>query len=74
MIANYKTHRGQVFGANGLEWKHMRWVNTETGEGEQAVVDTNGQKQLNASRTELLTQMVTLPAPAVFVPSGPAHA
>jgi len=62
MIAHHKTHRCQVFDANGLQWHHMRWLDTETGEGEQAVVDADGAKQLNAERTELLVQHVKLAA------------
>jgi hypothetical protein len=51
MIVTRKTHPGgcTVFDANGLEWKALRWVNTETGEAEQCVLDANGFKQLDAS-------------------------
>ena len=58
----------RVFDANGLEWKHMRWVDTETGEGEQCVLDDNGQKQLNAHRDAVLTQAVKLAAPVLIMP------
>jgi hypothetical protein len=69
MLVTPKTHgTGKVFDANGLEWNHLLWVDTETGKAEQIVVDCNGAKQLNADRTAVLTQEVTLPAPVLFVP------
>ncbi len=69
MLITRKTHgTGRVFDANGLEWKRLRWVDTETGNAEQIVVDSNGSMQLNADRTAVLTQEVTLPLPVLFVP------
>jgi hypothetical protein len=58
----------KVFDANGLEWKYMRWVNTETGEGEQVVVNAQGERQLNETRNAVLTQMVKMAAPVTLVP------
>lgn len=61
----------RVIDANGLEWKHMRWVNTQTGEGEQIVVNENGEKQLNPEMTDVLTQKVSLASPVIVVPIHP---
>jgi hypothetical protein len=70
MIVTRETHPGgcNVFDANGLQWKSLRWVNTETGEADQCVLDANGQKQLDASMKSLLTQKVTLALPVLIVP------
>lgn len=62
-----------MFDANGLEWKYMRWIDTETGEGEQIVTDENGVKQINPYRTAVLTQRVQLPAPVLLVPTNPLY-
>jgi hypothetical protein len=70
MIVTRKTHPGgcNVFDANGLQWNALRWVNTETGEAEQCVLDANGQKQLDATMKSLLTQKVTLATPVLLMP------
>lgn len=58
----------QVFDANGLEWKYMRWVNTETGEGEQCVMEADGRKRVNATWDGVATQQVKLAAPVLLMP------
>lgn len=68
-IVTAQTHgRCAVFDANGLEWKAMRWVNRETGEGEQCVLDENGRKQVNVAAREIVTQRVRLATPILLVP------
>jgi hypothetical protein len=65
-----RTHgTGKVYDANGLEWKFLRWVDTETGEAEQYVLDENGQKQLDASMKGVLTQIVQIPKPILWAPT-----
>jgi len=59
---------GKVYDANGLEWKYLRWVDTETGEAEQCVVDENGQKQLDETMRAIKVQIVKLPTPILWVP------
>jgi hypothetical protein len=70
MRITLRTHgTGKVYDANGLEWKQLRWVDTETGEAEQYILDANGAKQLDASMKEVLTQIVTIPKPILWVPT-----
>ena len=69
MLATIKTHAGhKVYDANGQEWRYIRWVDTETGEAEQIVVDESGAIQVNETRTGVLTRIVMLPAPVLLVP------
>lgn len=69
MLATAKTHAPcRVYDANGLEWKHLRWVDTETGEAEQCVLDNEGRKVVNQERTGLATTIVRMPVPVLIVP------
>lgn len=69
MLATAETHAPcQVFDANGLEWRYMLWVDTETGEGEQCITDDDGKFQLNVYKTEVLKRRVVLPSPVLLVP------
>ena len=77
MLATAKTHAPcRVYDANGLEWKHLRSVDTETGEAEQCVLDGDGRKVVNMQRGEIQTKMVKLATPVLIVPikgDGDAH-
>jgi hypothetical protein len=75
MLVTPKTHgTGKVFDANGLEWHHLRWVDTQTGKAEQMILDSEGRKQLNEAKNGVMSQEVTLPAPVLFVPFPTSHA
>lgn len=71
MLVTYKSDLCpcRVYDANGLEWKYLRWVDTETGEAVQLVLDDQGRKQLTPDKTEVLTRPVKLATPVVIVPN-----
>jgi hypothetical protein len=67
MIADAATHAPcRVFDANGDEWRDMRWVNTETGEGEQLLRHEGG--GFMVTRNTVATAMVYIPAPVRIEP------
>lgn len=69
MIATPATHGPcYVFDANGLRWERIRWVDTETGEAEQTVLDDLGQVLVDYERRCVVTQRVRLAAPVLLMP------
>lgn len=65
MLATVKTHWAHhVFDANGLEWKGIVWVDTETGEAEQVELPS----RLNEAMTDVVRHRLTLAAPVLLVP------
>ena len=69
MIATAEEHAPcKVFDAKGQEWRGMRWVNTETGEGEQVLRDEGGGIMVDYAKSEVCTAIVWLPAPARIEP------
>ena|SRR3990167_2206178 len=61
IVTRYTHHECRVYDANGLEWRRLRWVNTETGQAEQMNVDAEGQRMLGS-------QIVSLALPVLIVP------
>ena len=69
MIATAETHAPcKVFDANGQQWRDMRWVNTETGEGEQVLRHEGGGFMVDMKNHRLCTAKVWMPAPARIEP------
>lgn len=70
MIANaHNSPPSLVIDANGLEWKRIIWVDTETGDGEQYAVDEQGKRIINAAMTDIVKHAVKLAAPVLIVPA-----
>lgn len=61
----------RVYDANGLEWKYLRSVDTESGEAEQMQVTEDGDQrtyELTPDGKSVATKMVRLATPVLFVP------
>lgn len=72
MIATRKnTPPCRVLDANGLEWPNIRWVNLETGEAEQCLLDERGHKYVVGF--EIATHIVKLATPVLLKPIKPGE-
>jgi len=59
----------RIFDANGLEWKYITEVNTDTGEIEQLVKNSEGEFY-EGSVGEMARQRRFIPMPISMVPIG----
>lgn len=58
----------RIYDANGLEWKHLRWVNTETGEAERIVKTLDGGYVVDERSHSILTEIIHIAAPVLMQP------
>lgn len=58
----------RIIDANGLEWKHLRWVDLDTGEAEQLVQASDGMWSITADGKHVETFLQHLKTPITVVP------
>jgi hypothetical protein len=58
----------KVFDANGLEWRDLAWVDSDTGEGEQLLRDEGGNWMVDRPKGEVCRAMVRLATPVLVKP------
>jgi len=69
VIVSRKTHVSvRIFDANGLEWRRLVWLDTETGEAEQLVLDDQGSYRYSPIENRPLSTLVRLATPVLIMP------
>jgi hypothetical protein len=57
-----------VFDANGLEWRDLTWVDSDTGEAEQLLRDEGGNFMVDRIKQEVCRAIVRLARPVLVKP------